>query len=88
VVCRTARPQAQLLRFHLDSAGQWQLDAARRAGGRGAWLCRQAQCQEAKSTGRFFKGQAPRIRELLAALDPAIKTGDLTVKTGDGGIND
>jgi predicted RNA-binding protein YlxR (DUF448 family) len=80
-VCRTVKPQAELLRFYQDAAGQWQLDLARRAGGRGAWVCRQKQCQEAKSSGRFFRAQAPRIRELLAELDPA-------VKTWDGGIND
>jgi hypothetical protein len=38
--CRRSRPQAELLRFAQDEAGVWQLDPARRAGGRGSWVCR------------------------------------------------
>lgn len=65
VVCRQQRPQAELIRFVRDEAGQWQLDAGRKAGGRGAWLCHDEGCHKPKKLARFFRAQAERIHEAL-----------------------
>ena len=61
VVCRSSRPQAELLRFYkLDDA--WQLDPNRKGGGRGAWLCRDKEtCQRPKALKRFFRSEAEHV---------------------------
>lgn len=72
VVCRTQRPQAELLRMYRDDAGWWQLDPSGKAGGRGAWLCHsQAACVGAsvKQLTRFFRGQAERVHGCLQQYD-------------------
>ena len=70
VVCRCSKPQAELLRFYRSEAG-WQLDAERRAGGRGAWLCKAEtdggppSCHNVKFLGRFFRADAARVAQQL-----------------------
>ncbi|MDZ7705025.1 MAG: YlxR family protein [Trueperaceae bacterium] len=68
VVCRQQRPQAELIRFVRDEAGQWQLDAGRKAGGRGAWLCHDEGCHKPKKLARFFRAQAGRIHDTLTRV--------------------
>lgn len=68
VICRTQRPQAELLRVYRDADGLWQLDPSGKAGGRGAWLCRsETACVGAsvKQLTRFFRGQAERVHGCL-----------------------
>lgn len=68
VVCRRSRPQSELLRWYRDPEGAWRLDLDRRAGGRGAWLCREESCWQQKALARFFRAQAPQVRGQLEAL--------------------
>lgn len=69
VGCRRSRPQAELLRFAQDEAGVWRLDAARRAGGRGSWVCRDTPaCWTPKRLGRTFRGQTEHVCTLLREL--------------------
>ena len=64
VVCRSSKPQHELLRLHRDEAGAWQFDLKRRAGGRGAWLCQdKASCHRVKALRRFFKQDAERVAQ-------------------------
>lgn len=66
VACRRSRPQAELLRFVRDEAGRWQPDPRGRAGGRGAWVCRdEPACHTRKRLGRFFRADAARIEALF-----------------------
>lgn len=68
VVCRRSRPQAELLRFCRDEPGHWQLDEARKLGGRGAWLCADSPaCQHVKSLRRFFRNEAVSVGAQLQA---------------------
>ena len=67
-VCRTVLPQGELIRFARDEAGEWKLDADRRAGGRGTWVCRQASCHDRRALGRAFRAQAPAVAGQLAQL--------------------
>lgn len=65
--CRRSRPQAELLRFY-PRDGVWHLDAARRAGGRGSWLCADTpSCWELKKLRRTFRSQAEAVRALVQA---------------------
>jgi predicted RNA-binding protein YlxR (DUF448 family) len=82
VVCRHSRPQAELLRFYQDEAARWRLDAARKAGGRGAWLCADSpNCHETKALKRFFKQQAESVHEQLGqevtALERRLEPGGM-----------
>jgi len=66
VGCRRVRPQAELLRLAQDEAGGWRLDPARRAGGRGSWVCRDTPaCWTPKRLGRSFRGQTETVCTLL-----------------------
>lgn len=68
VACRRSRPQGELLRFCRDEGGAWQLDAPRRAGGRGAWVCADSPaCWTPKRLGRTFRAEAERVSALLTA---------------------
>lgn len=68
VVCRASTIKGDLLRFARDANGDWQLDLERRAGGRGAWLCRTCAAEAtARELKRFFKGQASAVAGQLDA---------------------
>jgi uncharacterized protein len=72
VVCRRARPQAELLRFYRGADGRWRADETRRAGGRGAWLCAdEPACQHVKALRRFFKNDATDVALALNAQSAA-----------------
>lgn len=88
VVCRRSRPQRELIRFYRDQAGAWHLDETGRAGGRGAWLCRdEAACHTPKSLKRFFRGAAAPLERAVAAYlsrqeaaqDPNTRSGGMNV---------
>lgn len=79
VVCREQRPQQELIRFVRDDDGQWQLDVGRKAGGRGAWLCRDSSaCYQPKKLARFFRGQAERIHDVLTQFQRETQGADIT----------
>ena len=64
--CRRSRPQRELIRFYRDADGNWQLDATGKSGGRGSWLCRDTvDCQNLRTLGRFFRGQAVSVAQQL-----------------------
>jgi predicted RNA-binding protein YlxR (DUF448 family) len=54
VGCRTVFPQPALRRF-VRSSGRWVADGARRADGRGAYLCSRA-CAERVAKNKRFPG--------------------------------
>ena len=89
VACRTARPQEELIRFARDGEGNWKLDLARRAGGRGAWLCRDEACWSRKSLGRAFRAQAVQVAQQLQALESSKEhnLGRVRERPRDGGID-
>lgn len=73
VVCRSQRPQAELLRFSKDSEGQWQFDESKKSGGRGAWVCTdKPACHQQKKLGRFFRAQADTISKQLSESSDTI----------------
>lgn len=66
VVCRASRPQAELIRFYRGVDGRYQLDVSGKAGGRGAWVCRdQPSCHAPKALRRFFRAEADTIAQQL-----------------------
>lgn len=68
VVCRTSRPQAELLRFY-KVADAWQLDVSGKGGGRGAWLCREAgACHRVKALKRFFRAEAESVAQQVSQV--------------------
>jgi predicted RNA-binding protein YlxR (DUF448 family) len=46
IACRTSRPKAELLRVVRTPSGAIEVDATGRAAGRGAYVCRRAECVE------------------------------------------
>lgn len=70
VVCRSSRPQAELLRLCHDESGTLVHDERRRLGGRGTWVCRDCAASavandDEKLLRRAFRAQAPQVLELL-----------------------
>jgi predicted RNA-binding protein YlxR (DUF448 family) len=63
VGCRRSRPQAELLRLVRTPDGGVAEDPRRRAGGRGAYLCRREAClSECVRRGRWFQAfRAPAM---------------------------
>ncbi len=62
VGCRRVRPQAELLRLVRDEQGKWALDPARRAPGRGSWVCEDTPaCWTPKRLGRSYRAQTEAI---------------------------
>ena len=87
-VCRSSLPQAQLIRFARDEAGNWRLDPRKRAGGRGAWVCQRSECHQRKALGRPFRAQAAEVAAQLAALDAATDQVSRNERTSqNGGID-
>ena len=73
VVCRVSRPQFELLRLYQDEVGAWQFDLKRKAGGRGAWLCRDnPSCHKCGALKRFFKQDAERVAETAHTIRRAL----------------
>lgn len=72
VVCRSSKPQAELLRLYQTSEGMWQFDLKKRAGGRGTWLCRETSCHDLKKLKRFFRADAERIASELSLLQSVL----------------
>lgn len=76
VVCRDSKPQADLLRLYRDASAMWQFDLRRKAGGRGAWLCKdKPSCHSPKALKRYFRNDAERVatdlNTIIAALSAA-----------------
>lgn len=87
VMCRASLPKAELIRLVRADDGRYQLDAARRAGGRGTWVCRAcAEDPAEKRLKQTFRGQAAHVRTLLAlavrGADPAAAPAPLDPRTG------
>lgn len=60
------------MRLVRDDEGHWLLDERRRAGGRGAWVCRDdLSCHAPKRLGRHFRADAERVAALLARASDA-----------------
>lgn len=74
VVCRTVRPQRELLRVVTDAEGRLLLDLKRRLPGRGAYVCPQPECVrlalKRKSLDRALKQTV--TAEAGAALEAAV----------------
>jgi predicted RNA-binding protein YlxR (DUF448 family) len=70
--CRAARPQADLVRLARAEGGGVEPDPTRRAGGRGAYLCRRAECLEGalrrQAVGHAFRGRARMTPEAVSRL--------------------
>jgi predicted RNA-binding protein YlxR (DUF448 family) len=64
--CRQSLPKTTLIRLYQDQSGQWQLDTSSKAGGRGYWLCKRAECHQLKVLKRNYKAQAERVAGLLS----------------------
>ena len=62
VACRTARPKAELMRVVRTANGEMGVDPTGKAPGRGAYVCRRAECVEA----------ALRKQGLRRALGPPV----------------
>jgi predicted RNA-binding protein YlxR (DUF448 family) len=77
--CRRSRPQAELLRIVRTSDGVLEADLRRRAGGRGAYLCRREAClSECVRRGRWpqaFRAPAAVTPEALARLRELVSEG-------------
>jgi len=92
VLCRTSKPQADLLRF-VRGEGEYVHDARRRLGGRGTWVC--AACAadvvasgNDKRLRSAFRGQALNMRELLdAALAAGPRRPSAIAARQDGGMD-
>ncbi len=92
VACRDSRPQAELIRFYRGELSQWRLDAKQKAGGRGAWICKdKVACHNEKVLKRFFRSQALRISKEIAALRQDEEVNTQTSKSQHnsriGGVN-
>lgn len=72
VVCRASLPKEQLVRFVRDASDAWVLDADKRAGGRGAWVCLTcAREADPKRIARGFRGRAePVVTQLRSHFQP------------------
>lgn len=77
--CGAAAPQAGLLRVVRTADGALQLDAARRAGGRGGYLHRSRDCWD-----RFATRKGP-LRSLRATVDRPIRAALVAALLMDAG---
>lgn len=86
VLCREARPKAELIRLARDEQGRFALDLANRAGGRGTWVCRACAAEgNEKRLRQAFRAAAPEVRALLAERLGG-RDDELTM-TQDGGTH-
>ena len=77
VVCGVQRPKAELVRIVRAPDGELGVDAAPKAPGRGAYVCRATECLEKAAKGRpisrsldrsLTEESAQRLRELAQEL--------------------
>jgi predicted RNA-binding protein YlxR (DUF448 family) len=77
VVCGTQRPKAELIRIARTPEGRLDVDAPPKAPGRGAYVCRTAECLRKAAQGRPVSRSldhplpdegAQRLRELAEEL--------------------
>jgi predicted RNA-binding protein YlxR (DUF448 family) len=77
--CRRVRPQAELLRLARTADGHVEPDPGRRAGGRGAYVCRREACVVAcVRRGRWqqaFRAPAVATPEAIARLRGLLDEG-------------
>jgi len=92
VLCRTALPQVDLLRFVLGE-GEYRFDDRRRLGGRGTWVCRPCATETVASDNdkrlrSALRGQALNMRELLEdALAAGPRRPSAITARQDGGMD-
>ena len=64
----------------------WQFDLKRKAGGRGAWLCRDnANCHKPRALRRFFKQDAERVAAIATDIRTALGFDTQPNRTNEGG---
>ena len=92
VLCRTSKPQAELLRF-VKGTDAYLFDERRRLGGRGTWVCRPCASDTVASGNdkrlrSAFRGQALNMRELLdTALAAGPRRPSAIAACQDGGMD-
>lgn len=77
VVCRKRAPQSTLIRFAHVASG-YELDATRKLGGRGSWVC--TSCATEASEKRFkraFKQHTGTVIGQLHAIQPATRAAEM-----------
>lgn len=78
VGCREHRPKRELVRVVRTPEGQVSLDFSGKANGRGAYLCRSAECLQkavkAHALERAFGAQVPE--EVIARLEKELVSAD------------
>ena len=76
--CREMKPKRELVRVVRSPAGEIGLDFRGKAPGRGAYVCRDAQCLKkairAKALERAFSAQIPS--EIYERLEQEMEAGD------------
>ena len=76
--CREMKPKRELVRVVRSPAGDISLDFRGKAPGRGAYVCRDAQCLKkairAKALERAFSAQIPS--EIYERLEQEMEAGD------------
>jgi predicted RNA-binding protein YlxR (DUF448 family) len=78
--CRRARPKAELVRLARGGDGVVRVDARGRAGGRGAYVCANAECARLALTrarlGHAFRGACtPPAEEPEAMVEYSVRRG-------------
>ncbi len=78
VACREMRAKKDLMRVVKTAEGELRLDTTGKLNGRGAYLCRSAEClKKAVKTRALERAlEAPTNEALLAALESEIGHGD------------
>ncbi len=78
--CQTMKPKNELMRIVRSDTGEFSLDFTGKKAGRGAYVCKTAECLEKahKSRGleRSFKAAVPKelYEQMRAELQTALKT--------------
>ncbi|NQW17266.1 MAG: YlxR family protein [Chloroflexi bacterium] len=68
VACRTKRPQIELVRLVRSPAGEFSIDPAKGASGRGLYLCRNRQCWvDGVQNGRIARATRSPVETRSAA---------------------
>lgn len=78
IACRTKREKTELLRIVKSPESALSLDAAQKLPGRGAYLCRSAEClKKAQKTGALSRAlKTPVPEELWAQLKAETEAAD------------
>lgn len=87
--CRRTRPQAELLRLVRTPDGRVRPDHARRAGGRGAYVCRREacllECVRRSRWSQAFRAPAVATREAIEELRGLVNEGREAASLFQGG---